>query len=137
MPLYYKLKKDFQMIKKFMTCLLNAFDLFAQCGIVHSDVKTDNILIEFDQDSNIKSLKFIDFGSAFLINETNSLHLSTPEYLAPEILKYLSERSQFKQGETVESIVSRSNPWSFDMWSLGALLLEIITGFPLWLSMKG
>jgi len=23
------------------------------------------------------------------------------------------------------------------MWSFGALLLEIITGFPLWLSMKG
>lgn len=29
MPLYYKLKKDFGMIKKFMTCLLHAFDLFA------------------------------------------------------------------------------------------------------------
>lgn len=23
------------------------------------------------------------------------------------------------------------------MWSMGSLLLEIITGFPLWLSMKG
>lgn len=74
-----------------MTFLLNAFDLFSQCGIVHSDVKTDNILIDIDSKDEIKALKFIDFGSAFLIHETNSLHLSTPEYLAPEILKYLSE----------------------------------------------
>lgn len=28
-------------------------------------------------------------------------------------------------------------PWSYDIWSLGAIFLEVITGFPLWLSMKG
>ena len=28
-------------------------------------------------------------------------------------------------------------PWSIDMFSLGAILLEILTGFPLWLSLKG
>ena len=28
-------------------------------------------------------------------------------------------------------------PWSIDIWSLGAILLEIVTGFPLWLSYKG
>ena len=28
-------------------------------------------------------------------------------------------------------------PWSYDVWSLGALMIEIMTGFPLWLSMKG
>ena len=25
----------------------------------------------------------------------------------------------------------------FDIWSLGSILLEILTGFPLWLSLKG
>ena len=29
------------------------------------------------------------------------------------------------------------HPWSFDMWSMGAILLEVVTGFPLWLSLKG
>lgn len=29
-----------------------------------------------------------------------------------------------------------SQPWSFDMWSLGAIFLEIIVGYPMWLSLK-
>jgi serine/threonine protein kinase len=29
------------------------------------------------------------------------------------------------------------NAWSIDVWSMGAILLEIVTGFPLWLSYKG
>lgn len=28
-------------------------------------------------------------------------------------------------------------PWSIDIWSLGAILLEFVIGFPLWLSYKG
>ena len=28
-------------------------------------------------------------------------------------------------------------PWSIDVWSLGALILECVIGFPLWLSYKG
>merc|ERR1719409_2304226 len=29
-----------------------------------------------------------------------------------------------------------SQPWSFDIWSLGAILLELSVGTPLWLSYK-
>jgi len=29
-----------------------------------------------------------------------------------------------------------SHPWSIDVWSLGAIILEIITGVPLWMSLK-
>ena len=28
-------------------------------------------------------------------------------------------------------------PWSIDIWSLGAILLEAVIGFPLWLTYKG
>jgi hypothetical protein len=27
-------------------------------------------------------------------------------------------------------------PFIFDMWSLGSIILEILSGFPLWLSLK-
>lgn len=28
-------------------------------------------------------------------------------------------------------------PWSYDIWSLGCILVEMLSGFPLWLSLKG
>jgi serine/threonine protein kinase len=30
-----------------------------------------------------------------------------------------------------------SCPYVFDIWSLGSILIEILTGFPIWLSLKG
>lgn len=27
------------------------------------------------------------------------------------------------------------NPWTIDVWSLGCIVLEIITGVPLWMSL--
>ena len=29
-----------------------------------------------------------------------------------------------------------NNPWVIDVWSLGSVLLEIISGVPLWMSLK-
>lgn len=29
-----------------------------------------------------------------------------------------------------------NKPWVIDMWSLGCVLLEIISGIPLWMSLK-
>jgi serine/threonine protein kinase len=44
---------------------MQAFDLLSRIGIVHADIKPDNILLTFDGES-ITSLKLIDFGSSFL-----------------------------------------------------------------------
>lgn len=42
------------------------FDVLAQYGIVHSDIKPDNILIQMNENhSDILEIKLIDFGSAF------------------------------------------------------------------------
>lgn len=29
-----------------------------------------------------------------------------------------------------------TNPWVIDVWSLGSVLLEIVSGVPLWMSLK-
>ena len=79
------MKKDLTLMKSFLTLLLQAFDFLSLCGIVHSDAKTDNILVDYDGE-RITDLKLIDFGSAFIFDETTSLNVSTPEYLPPEIL---------------------------------------------------
>ena len=43
---------------------------FTKIGVVHADLKPDNILVAFDEETEtIKSLKVIDFGSAFILSE--------------------------------------------------------------------
>jgi len=37
----------------------------------------------------------------------------------------------------MDSLDNRLKPWSLDVWSFGAILLEIVIGFPLWMSYKG
>lgn len=44
--------------------IAETFDVLTEFNIVHADIKPDNILVDFDG-SSIKSLKLIDFGSAF------------------------------------------------------------------------
>lgn len=49
--------------------MTTVLELFYQAGVVHADLKPDNILIDFDEETNtIKALKIIDLGSAFLLN---------------------------------------------------------------------
>jgi serine/threonine protein kinase len=74
--------------------------LFHKAGVVHADLKPDNILIDYDEDTQtIKSMKVIDLGSSFLLNADETklkdqieFGSSTPEYLPPEIQLYLTRK---------------------------------------------
>lgn len=133
--LYYALKKDRNVLVDFLTKMLQVFELLAALDIVHADLKPDNILVDFDG-KQIKDLKIIDFGSAFIYSEATTINMSTPEYLSPEVLKYIDNKhSSGSMG--AKSLFGKMEPWSYDIWSLGAIFLEILTGFPLWLSLKG
>ena len=117
-------------------------NLFHEAGVVHADLKPDNILIDFDeQRQEIRSMKIIDLGSSFLLNvEETKLNdqiefgQSTPEYLPPEIQLYLTRK--FTQQNNYQISDFSEIAFVFDVWSLGSILLEIISGFPLWLSLK-
>jgi len=71
--------------------MLEVFELLSELDIVHADIKPDNILLDFDGKS-IKSLKVIDFGSAFIFSKVKSVPATTPEYLAPEVLLFMDKR---------------------------------------------
>eukprot|EP00345_Euplotes_harpa_P011296 CAMPEP_0168348940 /NCGR_PEP_ID=MMETSP0213-20121227/20080_1 /TAXON_ID=151035 /ORGANISM="Euplotes harpa, Strain FSP1.4" /LENGTH=289 /DNA_ID=CAMNT_0008358707 /DNA_START=40 /DNA_END=905 /DNA_ORIENTATION=+ len=134
--LYRSIKKNKNMLRQLLVKLFNAFDLLHENGIVHADIKSDNILVTYNS-SEIIDVKIIDFGSAFMFETAKCISMSTPEYLAPEILSYLDNSNNPKYKEGVTSVFKTMKVWSYDMWSVGALLLEVITGFPLWLSLKG
>jgi len=110
--------------------------LLSDQKIVHCDIKPDNILLNLDQYRPGKpfDLKVIDFGSAYTWDDCGNLGMATPEYMPPEFLHLLTSHKTNKS--SIEVLKETTQPWSSDVWSLGAILLEIITGVPLWMSLK-
>ena len=77
--------------------------------IIHRDIKPENILIDLNG-----NCKLGDFGLAIYENDIDikDNYCGTPEYLAPETL------DKTYQGKSV------------DIWALGILLFEMLTGRP-------
>ena len=81
----------------------------------------------------MKHVKIIDFGTSVLFSDIDAkLSQTTPEYMPPEVLEYLEKKSSYKQ-----KLSSKLQPWSIDIWSFGILLLELVSGFPLYMGYKG
>ena len=121
--------------KYLLKSLLSGIDYINKKGIIHSDIKPENILIEYEGDSNlnnfiITSIKIIDYGSAFYVNDTSSISSNTPEYLCPEITilnkKFIKELKN-NNSKYVNCI---------DIWSLGITILELCLCCPIWMSYK-
>jgi serine/threonine protein kinase len=72
-------------------------------------------------------VRVIDFGSAHLFNESGAVHITTPEYMPPEALS---------PHAILADLAQTSHPHSWDMWSLGVIVVEIAMGFPIWFSLK-
>lgn len=76
-------------------------------GIVHRDLKLENILLD-----HTGYIKIIDFGLAKILKEgeMSDTFCGTPEYLAPEMID--------QQGHNK----------SVDWWALGVLIYEMLIG---------
>ena len=121
--------------KFLLKSLLSALNSINKMGIIHSDIKPENILIEYSGSSlennfEIKAIKIIDYGSAFFINNTSNISSNTPEYLCPEITignkKFLKELKNNNM-KYINCI---------DIWSLGITFLELCLCCPAWMSYK-
>ena len=79
----------------------------AEAGLVHGDVKPENILFDAD-----KNAKLVDFGLAAMSSGPGNDVWGTPYYIAPE--KVRRQKSDFRS----------------DIYSLGATLYHAIAGVP-------
>lgn len=73
----------------------------------------------------------IDFGTSFFFEElVESVFISTPEFMPPEILHHAIKQSLSNPDPP------ELHPWSLDIWSFGIMLLELIVGIPIYMSYK-
>ncbi len=87
-----------------------------QAGVVHRDLKPDNIFVVKDDDRDI--VKILDFGVAKSAlqsidgsNTKTGAMLGTPYYMSPE------------QAQGIKSVDARS-----DLWSLAVIVFQCLTG---------
>ncbi len=89
--------------------ILSALDEAHGCGVIHRDLKTENVVVETRRDGG-DFVKVVDFGIAALVDQPEGGVVGTPEYMSPEQI-----RGEVPQPTT-------------DLYAVGVLLYELITG---------
>ena len=64
--LYEELRKDTVFLRTLIYQISQALDLLAAHKIVHSDIKTENILMNIHEEVPKWDFKLIDYGSSFV-----------------------------------------------------------------------
>ena len=99
-----------KMIRRFTKQLLSSLILLNGHKVIHCDLKPENVLLAHPLHSEIK---VIDFGSSCFENEKVYTYIQSRFYRSPEV------------------ILGMSYGMPIDMWSLGCILAELYTGYPI------
>ncbi|XP_042608860.1 dual specificity tyrosine-phosphorylation-regulated kinase 4-like isoform X1 [Cyprinus carpio] len=114
--LYELIKKNnFQgfslgLIRRFAHALLKCLQMLHKEKIIHCDLKPENILLSQRGQGNIK---VVDFGSSCYEQQRVYTYIQSRFYRSPEV------------------ILGHPYSMAIDMWSLGCILAELYTGYPL------
>lgn len=98
------------MVRKPATSILHCLELLRRHNVVHSDLKPENILL---RKVGRSAIKVVDFGSSCFEHTQLLTYVQSRFYRAPEI------------------ILGAGFGCPIDMWSLGCILAELVTGRPL------
>jgi calcium-dependent protein kinase len=98
-------------VAKYMFDIVSTVKYINEAGVIHRDLKPDNIL--FEDQSNSARLKIIDFGTAMEYEKGHfyNMIIGTPYYMAPEVIT-----GGYNQ--------------SCDVWSIGVIMYIMLSGTP-------
>ncbi|KAJ8754873.1 hypothetical protein K2173_015385 [Erythroxylum novogranatense] len=102
---------DEPVIRAYTRDILRGLDYLHVTGLIHCDVKSQNVLIHKD------GAKIADFGCARYVEDNGSFTSAfsgTPAFMAPEVAR--GEEQEFPA----------------DVWAVGCTILEMATGFNPW-----
>ena len=118
-----------KIVRYFIKNILTAVIYLNNKKLIHRDIKSDNILLHYENEEDLLSnnfmkakIKLIDFGFARYLdeNELAGSLVGTPMYMDPNVLKtFLESKSRVVQGFYDQKV---------DIWSLGILTYELLIG---------
>ena len=117
-----------ELVQYLMRQIISAFKYIHNLGIMHRDIKLENILIHYNDERDKKELnlfkaqiKIIDFGFAIKIkNSLTYTAIGNPINMDPLILKKLNSK-----GKKLRQL---GYDQKADIWSLGAICYEMLIG---------
>ena len=101
---YYTLPR----LKLIMKQILEALKYIHSLGLIHCDVKPENIVVKSYSRCEVK---LIDFGSSCFTTDNLTTYIQSRSYRAPEV------------------IIGHPYDGRIDIWSVGAVLAELYTGY--------
>ena len=118
-----------EIVRYFIKNILTAVIYLNNKNIIHRDIKSDNILLHYENEQDLEAnnftkakIKLIDFGFARYLdeNELAGSLVGTPMYMDPKVLQtFLESKSRVVQGFYDQKV---------DVWSLGILTYELLIG---------
>jgi serine/threonine protein kinase len=97
-------------LKKIMKQMMEALSFIHSLNLIHCDIKPENIVIKSFSRCEVK---LIDFGSSCFTTDHLTTYIQSRSYRAPEV------------------IIGHRYDSRIDIWSIGAVLAELYTGYVL------